>query len=323
MRGVHESLSAISQPAEKWIETLNGNTPRFSDLIEAFDGTVNVYPWNVVTNGKAKSAGAITKENIEDKSTAMTGMYVDLSGSHFSGMIREFVRYLDMQDMAPTFITGRDMDGTLDYFHQGRMWWQVDWDKPLPRSTYGSNILQAAWGSIIQKHAADFGLCLGLPINVNPTFEDELYPLPGTNGVSMLWINDTESRTISPTRVEYATSTRIERIMDLRRDFRKLVEGPESPVVWDEILVPMGWHSLGAGVTPHHHWWAAPGSNGQLTAATEGQRLYLMQPNWLSGLKEANDAGILLNKWTVPCILGWDGDVTTFMGHWEVTNRLY
>ena len=288
------------------------------ELVEALGGDVSMYPWYVVLRNSESRVGILDPQSEPDKKKAYPGLWVDLRGSFYKTQLREFIEDLVIHDVpAPTVVTGRDMDGTLDYFANGRMWWRTEWDNP-PVLVAGTHATQAAWGIHIQQHAIRSGLCNGLPVNGWPTLSESLYPMPGTGGVSVLYTGEQ----VPWRTIELATDRRLDDLKTQREHFSAL-NTVDPNVLWDHVLVPQGWRSRGMGTGMHEQWWSAPGSTGLMTAMTDGVTLRLYLPDWLSGLKEASDAGVVLNKWTVACILGWDGDVAAFLDHWAATGYLY
>lgn len=312
-------------PADEWLGMLGGDTDSFTSMIGAFHGIVKVFPWYIVLKNNDDKVGPLTEETHIKLRQAMPGLWVDLAGSHYTGRIREFADFLEANGgIGPTIITGRDMDGMLDHFDQGRLWWRVEWGTAFPAyRDQESKHIRAAWGMHIQQLARQFGLCDGLPVCGNPLFQDELYDLPGTSGVStVVW---TGYEPITYNKIDWATYNRLAESKAMREEFTTLEDRRAlgDPPLWDDVLKPLGWHSLGMGETARMTWWSAPGCLGEPTAYTLLDRLYLRTPNWLSGLKEASDAGIRLNMWTVACILGWDSDIRTFQRHWIETRTLY
>ena len=310
--------TSVAITDQEWMDKFAVSDDGLGGLVTALGGDASMYPWYVVLRNSETAVGILDQQAETEKKKACPGLWVDLRGSFFKTQLRNFIEDLVMHDVpAPSVVTGRDMDGTLDYFANGRMWWRTEWDTPPPLVA-STRATHAAWGIHIQQQAIRFGLCNGLPVNGWPTLSEALYPLPGTGEVSVLYTGETV-----PWRViELATDRHLDDLKTQREQFVTL-NAPVTDVLWDHVLLPQGWRSRGMGAGPHEQWWSAPGSKGLMTARTDGDALRLYLPDWLSGLKEASDAGVVLNKWTVACILGWDGDVNAFVEHWDATGRLY
>jgi len=311
--------SSIGLYDKEWLGKFATSDDGLDGLVTSLGGNASVYPWIITLRASESAVGLFDAQTEQDKKKACPGVWVDLRGSFHTSQIIDFAEYLVLHDVpAPTVITGRDMDGGLDYFDTGRLWWRTEWETP-PSLSAARHAAHAAWGIHIQEHAQRAGLCNGLPVNGYPTLSEALYPLPGTNGISVLYSGED---TIPWRTVEIATDRRLDDLKT-QREYYSTLSAVDPNVLWDHVLIPQGWHSRGMGAGMHEQWWSAPGSKGLMTAMTDGLTLRLYLPDWLSGLKEASDAGVVLNKWTVACILGWDGDVTAFMNHWAATGRLY
>ena len=85
-----------------------------------------------------------------------------------------------------------------------------------------------------------------------------------------------------------------------------------NTMLWDNILVPLGWISAGIAPGRREHYWKSPG--GRTTAVTDHHelRFWRGQSDWLCGLKEASEAGVQLTRPVVTCVLGLDGDIEAF-----------
>jgi len=210
-----------------------------------------------------------------------------------------------------------------------RLWWRVTGLNgvfTLPQLP-GATLRHLAWGRVIQRHAASAELVPSLNLNPRFALNEMLYPLPGVGAQitrrgadSLSWADAglvlaqqelllmEQWTEYGPTAWEGAEAEALDRIT--------------RETVWDDVLRPMGWSSMGRD-TEGAHYWQAPGRVAIGTTAGQEMRLWGQEQHELSGLKEVSDAGIALDKRVVACLVGWDGDREAFLEHWARTGTLY
>lgn len=335
----HDALVAVANPFKdncptigitpiEWATqiTSGSSSEALGELRDLFGGVVQVYPWFLVPNS-AGELGLLREETMPHRRSRLPGFYVDVSyDQRGAPTVDAFVAMLEMAGIGPTLVT---REGETD--PRWRLWWRIDYifGKPprlfMLKDESKEKIAHLAWSAVIQAYANKFGFAPALDFNPGFRQGHMLYRLPGIDSVITHRGAPLDWRTATYHGIE----ERMEAIANLRlyhdptvwsRHAEELAGVDDLP--WDWIFKPVGWRSQGHGSELGMHHWSSPG--GETVATTEGQVLWLRRKqSWTCGLKEVSDAGIVLDKCVVACVLGWDGDRAEFIDHWARTRTLY
>jgi hypothetical protein len=307
-----------------------------TDLRSALSGTVCVLPW-IVLKARDGRVGPINDATLDNQQKLMPGFWVDVPGlthpersTSKSGKdpLEGFLQALDSEGAAPTFVT---QETRADIRGRWRLWWALEGHEVLaknlfyePRRTDAVK-MHLAWFAYVQSLAIRTGFARTLPVDPRFGVESLIFGLPG--------LDSTVIGSAAPMHWPVADrkfSRYLDQINLLQRELDDAwgdTALAQSDVLdnlpWDDILTPVGWEGAGVATNNREHYWKLKGTSAYVRADRHELRFWDNQGNWLTGLKEASDAGIRLDRRVVACLLGWDGDVPAFTQHWERTGRLY
>jgi hypothetical protein len=280
--------------------------------------------------------GPLTDETRRQARLSSPGYWVDFP-TVAEDPLRDFIVGLEHWENAPgeaavdhrpTLVTGMFHDSGV--VTRARLWWRMEEASPKHIGTDS----QRAFRRWMQQSAQRAGLCDWLPDVGAVSLASTSYRLPGTDGIVLFGWRDEMSADTVLLADRLGADYHLEREAlavellggEYADDFpheTKMLAAALAQCSWDQILVPMGWRNNGMLFDNKNptFWIARPGLHA--TAVIDADGFRLLDHGWLTGLKEATDLGIRMTKWTVACLLGWDGDGAAMLDHFMRTDRIY